>query len=84
MIVLLLAISHVRASFSDPGEMVLQQEFAKFILDWKLLQMENLSDMNLVKDKFPVSNLFVYFSVQVDKNEGQKTCLRWKALLNSC
>ena len=63
---------------------ILQQEFAKFILDWKLLQMENLSDMNLVKDKFPVSNLFVYFSVQVDKNVGQKTCLRWKALLNSC
>ena len=62
--------------------MILQQSFAKFILDWKLLRMENLSDMNcLAKDTFPVSNLSVYFPVQVDKKVGQKTCLRWKTLL---
>lgn len=61
---------------------ILQQTFVKFILDWKLLQMENFSDMNyLAKDKFPVSNLSVYFPVRVDKKVGQKTSVRFKTLL---
>lgn len=64
---------------------ILQQAFAKFILDQleTCLQMENLSERNPVKDKFPVSNLFVYFSVQVDEKLEQKTGLRRNTLLNS-
>ena len=90
MIVLLLAISHIRASFSDPGEMEHVYSLYDFAADTcrihigleTYLQIENLSDMNWAKDKFPVSNLTVYFSVQVGKKIGWRTGLIRKTLLN--
>ena len=63
--------------------------FAEFILETEnrlgreaRLQTENSSDINPVKDEFPVSNLSVYFSVQFDGKIGRKIRLRRKTLLN--
>ena len=65
VIVLLLAISHIRASFSDPGEMDHVYSLCDFTADIcqthigleTCLKRENLADMNPVKDKLSVSNL---------------------------